>query len=200
MIGLMIFQRLDANGSLSSAVCHLLSGPARELVREPEGAAAPSLSANTSSYSQARRKLPLEVAEQVSRLILESLQGAAADVAGAETTGVFTGRLHHFAPHSPALTKAYPPQRNQHGASHRLTTGQTQRVNLSRITSGATSKAFVWHCLAGNPAMLHSTYVECRSINRFARCACRSSTLSSAVPLVDSVDGTSQESNYPTPS
>jgi hypothetical protein len=118
VIWLMIFQRLDANGSLSSAVCHLLTGPARELVREPEGAAAPSLSANTSAYSQARCKLPLEVAEQVSQLIFESLQEQPRTLPGLERPVFLLDGSTILPARSPALEKAYPPQRNQHGASH----------------------------------------------------------------------------------
>jgi hypothetical protein len=58
----MIFQRLDAKGTLSAAVGHLLTGSLRGVVRGPEGAPAPPLSANTSAYRQARCKLPQAVA------------------------------------------------------------------------------------------------------------------------------------------
>ena len=47
----VIFQRLDAKGTLAAAVHHLLTGPARSLVRGPAGAE-PQLSANTSAYSR----------------------------------------------------------------------------------------------------------------------------------------------------
>ena len=94
------------------------TGPGRELVREPEGAAAPSLSANTSAYSQARCKLPREVAEQVSQLIFESLQEQPRTLPGLERPVFLLDGSTILLAHSPAVAKAYPPQRNQHGASH----------------------------------------------------------------------------------
>jgi hypothetical protein len=118
VIWLMIFQRLDANGSLSAAVCHLLTGPARKLVSEAERAAGSSLSANTSAYSQARSKLPLAVAEQVSQLIFESLQEQPRTLPGLGRAVFLLDGSTLLLAHSAALAKAYPPQRNQHGSSH----------------------------------------------------------------------------------
>ena len=115
---LMIFQRLDAKGTLSAAVRHLLTGPVRRLVRWPEGAPALPLSANTSAYSQARCKLPLEVAEQVSGLLFESLQEQPRILPGLERPVFLLDGSTILLAHSPELAKAYPPPRNQHGASH----------------------------------------------------------------------------------
>jgi hypothetical protein len=118
VIWLMIFQRLDANGSLSAAVRHLLTGPARTLVRGAEGASALPLSANTSAYSQARCKLPLAVAEQVGQLLFESLQEQPKMLPGLDRPVFLLDGSTILLAHSPALAKEYPPQRNQHGASH----------------------------------------------------------------------------------
>jgi hypothetical protein len=114
----MIFQRLDANGSLSAAVRHLLTGPARTLVGGSEGASALPLSANTSAYSQARCKLPLAVAEQVGQLLFESLQEQPKILPGLGWPVFLLDGSTILPAHSPALAKTYPPQRNQHGASH----------------------------------------------------------------------------------
>jgi len=113
---LMIFQRLDANGSLSAAVRHLLTGPARTLLPRPEGA--PPLSANTSAYSQARCKLPLTVAEQVCQLVFESLEQQPRIVPGLERPVFLLDGSTILLAHSPGMAKAYPPQSNQHGGSH----------------------------------------------------------------------------------
>jgi hypothetical protein len=115
---LMIFQRLDPKGTLSAAVRHLLTGPVRGLIRWPEGARTLPLSANTSAYSQARCKLPLEVAEQVSELLFESLQEQSRILPGLEQPVFLLDGSTILLAHSPALAKAYPPPRNQHGASH----------------------------------------------------------------------------------
>jgi hypothetical protein len=119
VIWLMIFQRLDSKGTLSAAVRHLLTGPVRGLVRWSEGACTLLLSANTSAYSQARCKLPLKVAEQVSELLFESLQQQQPRILPGLKQPVFLldGSTILLA-HSPELAKAYPPPRNQHGASH----------------------------------------------------------------------------------
>jgi hypothetical protein len=115
---LMIFQRLDAKGTLSVAVRHLLTGPVRRVVRWPENAPAPPLSANTSAYSQARCKLPLEVAEQVSSLLFESLQEQPRILPGLEWPVFLLDGSTILLAHSPAMARSYPPPRNQHGASH----------------------------------------------------------------------------------
>ena len=113
---LMIFQRLDANGSLSAAVRHLLTGPVRALLLMPEGAL--PLSANTSAYSQARCKLPLAVAEQVCQLVFESLDQQPKMVPGLRRPVFLLDGSTILLAHSPGLAKAFPPQSNQHGGSH----------------------------------------------------------------------------------
>ena len=114
---LMIFQRLDAKGTLAAAVHHLLTGPARSLVGGPAGAE-PQLSANTSAYSQARGKLPLEVAQQVSELLFEWLQGEPKILPELDRAAFLLDGSTILMAYSAAAAKAYPPPRNQHGASH----------------------------------------------------------------------------------
>ena len=74
VIWLMIYQRLDAKGTLAVAVRELLVGSVGRFVPQGDGLGAKRLSASTSAYSQARGRLPLNVAEKVSDLIFESLQ------------------------------------------------------------------------------------------------------------------------------
>jgi hypothetical protein len=118
VIWLMLFQRLDAKGTLSTAVRHLLTGPVRKWVRWPEGTPPAPLSANTSAYSQARGKLPLGVAQQVSQLLFESLQEQPRMLPGLEQPVFLLDGSTILLAHSPESAKAYPPPRNQHGASH----------------------------------------------------------------------------------
>ena len=80
VIWLMIFQRLDAGGTLSAAVRQLLTGGVRAFVRW----SAQPLSANTSAYSQARSKLPVALIEKVSDMIFESLQEQLKSLPGLE--------------------------------------------------------------------------------------------------------------------
>lgn len=118
VIWLMTFQRLDAKGTLSAAVRQLLTGPVRTFVRWPEGAPAAPLSANTSAYSQARCKLPLEVAQQVSQLLFESLHEQPRILPGLDRPVFLLDGSTILLAHSRESAKAYPPPRNQHGASH----------------------------------------------------------------------------------
>ena len=67
VVWLMIFQRLDAKGTLAAAVRELLLGTVWSFVREADGEAAESLSANTSADSQAL--------QQIGRLRVRSRNG-----------------------------------------------------------------------------------------------------------------------------
>ena len=118
VIWLMIFQRLDSLGTLSVAVRELLCGPVREFVRWRPGEARRELSASTSAYSQARSRLPLEVAEKASDMIFESLLLEPAVLPGLKQPMFLLDGSTLLLPHSEDLVRAYPPPRNQHGASH----------------------------------------------------------------------------------
>jgi hypothetical protein len=118
VIWLMIFQRLHAKGTLSVAVRELLIGPVRAFVRWPDGEPARLVSANTSAYSQARSRLPLEVAEKVSDLIFESLQQEPKILSGLDRPMFLLDGSSILLPHTEELVTAYPPPSNQHGDSH----------------------------------------------------------------------------------
>ena len=118
VIWLMIFQRLDTLGTLSVAVRELLCGPTRQWVRWRSGEAGPELSASTSAYSQARSRLPLEVAEKVSDMIFESLVEKPTVLPGLQQPLFLLDGSTLLLAHSENLAAAYPPPRNQHGASH----------------------------------------------------------------------------------
>lgn len=118
VIWLMIYQRLHAKGTLSVAVRELLTGPVQAHLGWPDGEPGGRLSANTSAYSQARSRLPLEVAEQVSDLIFESLWEQPKTLPGLGKTMFLLDGSSISLAHSKELVEAYPPSRNQHGASH----------------------------------------------------------------------------------
>jgi len=118
VIWLMMFQRLHHRGTLSVAVRELLCGSVRSFVRWREGRDGRDLSANTSGYSQARSRLPLEVAEKVSDTIFESLLAEPKVVPGLDRPMFLLDGSTLLLPHSEDLVRAYPPPRNQYGASH----------------------------------------------------------------------------------
>lgn len=118
VIWLMIFQRLDPSGTLAVAVREFLCGPTRRWVRGRSGATCAPMSASTSAYSQARSRLPLEVAEKVSDMIFESLLEKPRVLPGLEQAVFLLDGSTLLLAYSKDLAEAYPPPRNQHGASH----------------------------------------------------------------------------------
>jgi len=118
VIWLMIFQRLDTLGTLATAVRELLCGPTRQWVRWRSGETGTQLSASTSAYSQARSRLPLEVAEKVSDMIFESLLEKPTVLPGLQQPLFLLDGSTLLLAHTEDLAEAYPPPRNQHGASH----------------------------------------------------------------------------------
>jgi len=118
VIWLIIFQRLHPKGTLSVAVRELLSGPTQAYVRWRGKGPGKRLSANTSAYSQARSRLTLDEAEQVSDMIFESLQAQPRTVACWDRPMFMLDGSSVLMANSEELEAAYPPQRNQHGPSH----------------------------------------------------------------------------------
>lgn len=114
VIWLMIFQRLDAGGTLSAAVRQLLTGGVRAFVRWP----VEPLSANTSAYSQARSKLPVALIEKVSDMIFESVQEQLKSLPGLEQPMFLLDGTSIQLQHSRELLERWPAARNQHGSSH----------------------------------------------------------------------------------
>jgi hypothetical protein len=156
VVWLIIFQRLHPKGTLSVAVRELLTGPVREFVRWPErqmGSAegvSEELSANTSAYSQARSKLPLEVALQVSEWTFHSLQQQRPTAPPELNCPLFLlDGSTILQAHTPDLVKAYPPALNQHGASH----WPVIRVMVAHDVVGGLATPPCWGPLTGPQAV-----------------------------------------------
>jgi hypothetical protein len=120
VIWLMIFQRLHDKGTLSVAVQKVICGlPAVLTPRPSKRLRERTVSSHTGGYNQARQKLPLEVAQQVSDEVFEQLLAAKAQTASGRSVQMFVlDGSTLLMPHTPALLEAYPPSRNQHGKSH----------------------------------------------------------------------------------
>lgn len=111
VVRLMMLQRLLGSGTLSTAVQYWLQS-------RPVGQGT-SLSPRTGAYSQARQKLPREMAVQVLNLIVERLSGwlPRNPILPDQPVFVLDGSTLSL-PHAPELVEAYPPPCNQYGASH----------------------------------------------------------------------------------
>jgi len=115
VLWLMLYQRLHPKGTLEVAVRELLWGRIRSFVRLPEEE---SPSANTSAYSQARTRLPVEVAKKVCDMIFESLHDQPKMLPGLQRPVFLLDGSTILLKHTKELVRAFPPAQNQHGSSH----------------------------------------------------------------------------------
>jgi hypothetical protein len=124
VVWLMIWQRLQANGTLESAVLELPGGlpasfwpqPCKRLEQTAE-AGGPRLSQETGAYNKARQELSRPVVAQCCDHASEQLIGLAGLAPERRPAFFYDGTTVRM-PHSEELVKAYPPGTNQHGESH----------------------------------------------------------------------------------
>ena len=118
---LMVWQRLQSQGTLETAVLELLrnlpasfwSEPCKRLTEAAEDGGV-GLSSHTGAYNQARQGLSEPVVEKCCDHVFAQLMAVEEKRRPAFFLDGTTIRM----PHTRALVKAYPPTRNQHGVSH----------------------------------------------------------------------------------
>jgi hypothetical protein len=124
VVWLMICQRLEAQGTLESAVLDLLVGLPRSFWPMPcmrleqaaeEGGA--RLSQQTGAYNKARQRLSLPVVEQCCDQAFHQLIEQAELAPDRRPAFFFDGTTVRM-PHGEELVEAFPPTANQHGVSH----------------------------------------------------------------------------------
>ena len=124
VVWLMISQRLQAQGTLESAVLELLAGlpgsfwpqPCKRLEQTSEQGG-PRVSSETGAYNKARQELSLPVVEQCCDHAFQQLIEQAGLAPDRRPAFFFDGTTVRL-PHSEELVKDYPPGTNQHGVSH----------------------------------------------------------------------------------
>lgn len=116
---MMIRQRLDPKGTLSTTVQDVAEGRPQALLPTHKRLAEGTLSSATGGYSEARRRLGQEVAEDVADRIFNYLMADAPEALPGLGHQVFLldGSSLDL-PATPELRKAYPPAQNQHGVAH----------------------------------------------------------------------------------
>jgi hypothetical protein len=120
VIWLMIVQRLDPKTTLSSAVQQVAQKRPPALLPDHNRIREGTVSGSTGAYSDARKQMPLQVAEQVADHVLEHLTqqtGRAVWPDWERRVFILDGSSVEL-PHTPELVQAYPPASNQHGESH----------------------------------------------------------------------------------
>ena len=113
VVWMLVYQRMHPDKSLEAAVKHLLDSrpsflPENKRVRQK------TLSSNTSSFSDARKRLPREAAEWFSSRVSQSLIDASPPTLQGRRVFVIDGTTMKLAPER-ELQKAFPPAPNQHG-------------------------------------------------------------------------------------
>ncbi len=124
VVWLMICQRLQAQGTLQSAVLELLGGlpggfwpmPCKRLEQAAKEGG-PRLSQQTGAYNKARQELSLPVVEQCCDHAFKQLIEQAELAPDRRPAFFFDGSTVRM-PHCEELVEAYPPTLNQHGVSH----------------------------------------------------------------------------------
>jgi len=125
VVWLMIFQRLQAQGTLESAVLELLCGglpgsfwpkPCKR-VEEAAKEGGGRLSNETAAYNKARQELSLAVVEQCCDQVFNELLRQAGLARTRRPEFFIDGTIVRMA-HSKDLAETYPPHQNQNGASH----------------------------------------------------------------------------------
>ena len=117
VLWLMIRQRLQASGTLATAVQMLIQGGAGSLLPDCLRARQEKISPSTGGYAQARRRLPALLFRQVMRELTEKLRVLLEPESTEPRAYLLDGSSLEL-DHSPALAQQYPPAKHQHGTSH----------------------------------------------------------------------------------
>lgn len=117
VVWLMMWQRLDGQGSLATAVQQLVQGALGNLVPPEKRVREQRVSSNTGALSRARKRLPLAAVETVCDEIFVQLTKPAETKAWRERLFLLDGSSMRL-PHTASLVQAYPPGSNQHGEAH----------------------------------------------------------------------------------
>lgn len=114
-IWLLILQRLRGGASLSKVVSEAVNHQA-DLFPDNKRVREGTLGENTSSFSNARKRLPLEAIEGFSRRVCDYLGRTAEPIFDGRRVFIIDGTTITLPP-TPCLKEAFPPATNQHGES-----------------------------------------------------------------------------------
>lgn len=154
---LMVWQRLQAQGTLEAAVLELLRNLPLSLWSEPckrlTGAGGTGLSNHTGAYNQARQGLSVLVVEKCCDHVFAQLMAVEEKPRPAFFLDGTTLRM----PHTRALVEAYPPTRNQHGVSH----WPILRMLVAHDLYSGLAMRPVWGPVNGDQAVSEQGLLEC---------------------------------------
>lgn len=114
VLWMLVYQRMNPDSSLEAAVKKLIASRP-DFLPDNKRIADGTLSSNTSTYSQARSRLPCDVAEWFARQVSQSLIDASMPTFGQRRVFLIDGTTITLAPEEDLL-EAFPPASNQYGA------------------------------------------------------------------------------------
>jgi putative transposase len=134
LVWLMVSQRLDPKATLSTAVQQVVQQQPRTLLSDHKRIRETTVSCHTGAYSDARRAMPVVVAEKVADRVLDHLLQSRREALLGWTRRVFIldGSSLEM-PHTTDLAEAYPPHSKSHWpvllmlVAQELTTGLAER-------------------------------------------------------------------------
>lgn len=112
---MLILQRIGKGQSLSEIVTQVIDNE-RDLLPDNKRVRDDTLADDTSAYSKARKRLPMDVIEDFSRQVCDYLGKTSEPIFGGRRVFILDGTTITLPP-TPALQKAFPPATNQHGTS-----------------------------------------------------------------------------------
>jgi len=117
VLWLMVRQQLYGNGTLAEGVEQVMLGQPRDLLPQHKRIRDGTVSSNTGAYSQARKRLPLEAVEKVSRRVFDEVLKTSAEEGLASRVYLLDGSGILLS-HTKELVDDFPPATNQRGLSH----------------------------------------------------------------------------------
>ena len=112
---LMIMQRVQAGGTLASAVGGAIGGMCGSLLSKQQRS---HLSSRTGGYSRARHAVPLAMTTAAVNQLTESLQEMLSEAAGPKRPIYLLDGSSLQLPHEKKLLERYPPSESSQGSSH----------------------------------------------------------------------------------
>lgn len=113
VLWMLVYQRMNPDASLELAVKKLIDTKP-EFLPDNKRVTEGTLSTNTSTYSQARSRMPLQAAQWFAQQVSQSLIDATQPTLGKRRVFTIDGTTMTLAPEA-ELQKAFPPASNQHG-------------------------------------------------------------------------------------
>lgn len=155
VIWLMMRQQLFGGGTLAEAVAQVVRGQPSSLLPNHKRVREGTVSSRTGAYSQARRRLSLDVLEKVYQRLFEETEKLHQDASSAAHAYVMDGSGLGL-PHTRELRREFPPARNQHGVSH----WPVMRIVVAHHLSSGAAVQPCWGPMFGKKAVSEQALAE----------------------------------------